>query len=90
MRLEQWMELYKVKPESFAKTIGKHISLIYNYMDGANIPKRDVLIKIYLETLGLVTPNDFYGISEELLLQEIERRKKPQDDWSLPTDAFRY
>lgn len=93
MKLEQWMILTGIDLKKFAKSIEKHDSLVHKYMYGDIVPKQETLIKIYLETYGLVSANDFYGISESLLLKKIAEDKKNKassKDWNLPLDAFKY
>lgn len=64
MQLVNYLALYAIKQSNFALTIGAKQSVVSKYCAGQQIPRPDVMLKIYKATGGLVTPNDFYGIGD--------------------------
>lgn len=46
-----------------AGEVGVSVSTITRAAEGSTMPTRDLLGKIYAETAGAVTPNDFLGIA---------------------------
>ncbi len=75
MKLERWLMLMQMSPQVFAEEIDEDVKLIDSFIRKDIIPKPDVMIKIYQKTLGSVTPNDFYGLSEELFQKKINTEK---------------
>ncbi|WP_425363603.1 helix-turn-helix domain-containing protein [Candidatus Tisiphia endosymbiont of Hybos culiciformis] len=86
MQLITWLELQKMSIKEFAKKIGKHPSLVHKYIYADVIPMRDPMKKIFITTDGLVSANDFHQLTEEVLKQELAKRKKiasePEMDFS--------
>lgn len=71
MKLELWMNVNRVKPSEAAKLLGISHIHIYKYIYARAIPKPAIMLKIFIVTLGAVSPNDFYGATEVLLEQEL-------------------
>ncbi|WP_375334066.1 MULTISPECIES: helix-turn-helix domain-containing protein [unclassified Candidatus Tisiphia] len=86
MQLITWLKLQEMSVQEFAKKIGKHPSLVHKYIYADVIPKLDTMKKIFLATSGLVSANDFYQLTEEMLKQELVKRKnstsEPEMDFS--------
>jgi hypothetical protein len=74
MRLEIWLEIQEMEIEVFAKAIGKRRSLVHKYIHEDVIPRRKVMIKIYRITLGSVTANDFYRLSDQIFEQDFKKK----------------
>jgi transcriptional regulator with XRE-family HTH domain len=60
MRLRQYLDEHGLSPSDFAERIGVSFQAVYRYLDGERIPAHDVLARIYKETKGRVTSNDFH------------------------------
>lgn len=60
--------------------------MVHKYIYADVIPKRDPMKIIFITTGGLVSANDFYQLTEEMLKQELVKRKKstsePEMDFS--------
>jgi len=74
MRLETWLECKQMSIDEFAKIIDKDGSLIFRYIHYNVIPKRDTIVAIYRETLGLVSANDFYRLSDQIFKQDSKKK----------------
>ncbi|WP_342271278.1 hypothetical protein [Candidatus Tisiphia endosymbiont of Parasteatoda lunata] len=70
MRLEKWLELQQMQIHIFAKRIGKNRSQVHKYIHEDVMPMHDVIIKIYIATLGAVSANDFHRLSDKLFEKE--------------------
>ena len=81
MRLETWLECMQMLIDEFAKKIDKDSSLVFRYIHYNVIPKRNTIVAIYRVTLGAVTANDFYRLSDQIFEQEQE---------VLHVNSFRY
>ena len=64
MKLEQYLEKYKISRGDFAKKIGVSTPTIYYYISG-RIPRQKTIEKIYQETKGKVTADDFMNYSKK-------------------------
>ena len=64
MKLKNYLALHAVKQKDFALKIGEKPACINNYCLGLRIPRPEIMKKIFIETGGLVTPNDFYDIGD--------------------------
>ena len=67
MLLESWLKNYNVMTKVFAQEIGVSRSQVHKYMHERAIPRYEVMLKIFHVTAKAVTPNDFYGLTLELL-----------------------
>ena len=88
MRLETWLEYMQMSIDEFAKKIGKDSSLVFRYIHYNVIPKPDTIVAIYRETLGSVTANDFYRLSDKIFEQGF--KKNSFTDKILHPDSFRF
>lgn len=73
MKLALWLEKAKKKKYTIgmlAKKLGKHKSLVHKYAYGDVIPKFKVMQKLFKVTLGAVTANDFYDLSDQLFKED--------------------
>ncbi|MBR9779632.1 MAG: hypothetical protein GYB52_09830 [Rhodospirillales bacterium] len=61
MKLNEWLKATKTKRIVFAARIGVSPSMITRLCDGSLMPNVTVAHRIWEETKGAVTPNDFYG-----------------------------
>lgn len=67
MRLRDWMAWQAETPQSFGARIGEPAGNVRRYIQPVGAPrfrrpKPDPMVKIFRETGGLVTPNDFYDL----------------------------
>ncbi len=73
MTLSEWLEGDKtatpprprMSQAEFARRIGHPQPTVFRYTAG-RIPEPDIMAKIVAATDGLVTPNDFYGVTERV------------------------
>ena len=56
----------------YGDRIGKSQQAIQRYCDD-RIPARDVMLRIYVDTNGMVTPNDFYNLPDLRAANDDER-----------------
>jgi hypothetical protein len=73
MKLEMWVKLQQIEINVFAKKIGKSRSLVHKYIYEGVIPKHEVMVKIYRETLGSVSANDFHRLSDQIFEQDFQK-----------------
>ncbi|WP_341755313.1 hypothetical protein [Candidatus Tisiphia endosymbiont of Ptychoptera albimana] len=64
----------------FAKKIGKNSSQVHKYIHANVMPKHDVIVKIYIATLGAVSANDFHRLSDKLFEKEKLHANSFHDD----------
>lgn len=63
MKLADWLKMTKMRQYVFARRVGVTSSMVSDYCHGRAVPQRlDVVEKIFRETDGQVTPNDFYDL----------------------------
>ncbi|UCM85518.1 MAG: hypothetical protein LF885_06010 [Rickettsia endosymbiont of Culicoides impunctatus] len=67
MKLSIWIEVNNLTTGKVTKLFKVSPAHIYKYLYRKNHPKTQSDGKNFLATHGVVTPNDFYGISTELL-----------------------
>lgn len=70
MKLAAWLDLpnpdgSRKRRDKFADAIGVTPQMISAYCDGRYIPGKDVMPKIFAETGGAVTANDFFDMQTE-------------------------
>ena len=73
MRLEKWLTMQGISVCVFAQKISKDRSLVHKYIYEGVIPKHDVMVKIYRVTLGAVSANDFYRLSDKILDEDFSK-----------------
>lgn len=61
MKLDEWLKATKTKKSVFAERIAVSPSMVTRLCDGSLMPNVTVAHRIWEETKGAVTPNDFYG-----------------------------
>ena len=86
MRLEMWLKLQQMDINLFAEKIGKSRNLVHKYIHEDVIPRHKVMIKIYRITLGSVTANDFYRLSEQIFKEDLRCPTKEV----LHPDSFKF
>ena len=59
MKLKKYIKFKKTSNLDFAKKISVSPVSLSRYISGDRFPEKQILIKIFKETEGLVTPNDF-------------------------------
>jgi len=59
MRLKDYLIFKKIKNKTFANLLKISPVSLSRYLNGDRFPEKEILIKIYNLTEGLVTPNDF-------------------------------
>lgn len=62
MKLATYLATNAIKQNTFALIIGAKQCVVSKYCAGQQIPRPDVMLKIFKATNGAVTPNDFYDI----------------------------
>nr|DAG84633.1 MAG TPA: Cro protein [Caudoviricetes sp.] len=62
MKLAAYLATNAIKQNTFALIIGAKQCVVSKYCAGQQIPRPDVMLKIFKATNGAVTPNDFYDI----------------------------
>lgn len=60
MKLEKYLEKYKLSQAEFARQIGRHRLYVHRLVNGAQPKTAEDMAEIYRATKGKVTPNDFY------------------------------
>ncbi|WP_430470050.1 hypothetical protein [Thalassospira lucentensis] len=61
MKLSEWLKATKTKKSVFADRIGVSPSTVTRLCDGSLMPNVETAHRVWAETGGAVTPNDFYG-----------------------------
>ena len=64
MKLRVYRSISNLTQKQLARRLGVTELSVIKYEAGNNIPSRDVMLKIYVETEGAVTPNDFYDLEQ--------------------------
>lgn len=62
MKLADWLTAHDVSTQTFADRIGKSQAAVSRYASDKRMPEHETLIKIYEETAGEVSPNDFVAL----------------------------
>lgn len=62
MKLSEFLRHNQVTLTEFAVQIGTTTATVSRIVDGLVIPRRKLLLRIFEETGGVVTPNDLTGI----------------------------
>ena len=65
MKLAKYLEDRNLTDAAFARAIGVERQAIGRYKSGDRFPEKPILLRIFEETGGLVTANDFAGIEPE-------------------------
>jgi transcriptional regulator with XRE-family HTH domain len=63
MTLADYLDTQKVSASALAERLAVSVSTVTRAAEGTTIPSRDLMAKIFEETAGAVTPNDFFGIA---------------------------
>lgn len=72
MRLTDFLRLNNVILTDFATRIGTTTATVSRIADGLVVPRRKLLVRIYEETGGAVTPNDLTGIHSPVRAKDPE------------------
>jgi transcriptional regulator with XRE-family HTH domain len=64
MKLADWLEAQNISHQEFGDRIGKSQAAVSRYVAGKRMPDEETLIKIFEETNGGVTPNDFVNLPD--------------------------
>jgi len=65
MKLAAYLESQNITPEQFSDRVGVHKTTVYRWLRGARRPTDEgTLSRIYVETKGAVTANDFFSVNE--------------------------
>lgn len=59
MRLGDWLKAKNKNASEFAPLIGVGVSAVTRYVNGDRVPRPEIMVKIFEETGGAVTANDF-------------------------------
>ena len=60
MKLQDYLRIRKITNKNFANLLNISPVSLSRYLNSYRFPEKEILIKIYNLTEGLVTPNDFY------------------------------
>ena len=75
MRLEIWMQLENVTASELATKLNVPQSYVHRYVYENAIPRRQVMKRLYMLTLGAVRADDFYELDSQLFVQELKRQQ---------------
>ena len=81
MKLGKWLDLYGVSKEEFAKQINKHPNQVHKYIHDGIVPRGATLRAIYIATHCLVDANSFYDLSEQVVVEALEKKSEPKMDF---------
>jgi DNA-binding transcriptional regulator YdaS (Cro superfamily) len=76
MNLQKYIEIEKIKPGAFAKLLNISATQLNQYIYGKTIPRPGVMMKIFIITKGLVSADDFYGTTKDVLENELAKNSK--------------
>ena len=62
MKLIAFLNLNDISMTQFAENLGTTTATISRIADGQVVPRRDLILRIYEETGGQVTPNDLLDL----------------------------
>lgn len=63
MRLKEWREQHRISYARCAKRVGvANGTVVWRWEARGVIPQPELMLRIYVESGGLVTPNDFYDL----------------------------
>ena len=79
MKLEQYIEKQQKTLKQAAEELGLAYEDIRRYCKGSVIPRPENMKKITEWSKGEVQPNDFYGISHEAFMKEMDDFEKEMD-----------
>lgn len=80
MKLQNYLALNAVKQKDFAARIGENQTCVNRYCLGQRIPRPDVMRKIFCETNGAVTPNDFFDLPVNAASDVVSAAAEPAAD----------
>lgn len=63
MQLLDYLVQNGITQAQFAERLGTTAATICRIADGAVVPRRELMLKIYDQTGGQVTPNDLVGVA---------------------------
>ena len=66
MKLRQYLDQNNLSAAEFGRRIGVSRMTVIRYASGARKPEEQQMREIFRETKGSVTPNDFYGLADEV------------------------
>jgi hypothetical protein len=64
MNLRRYIDEKKITPPAFARQIRVSAQAMHRYLDGARIPRPEILARIAEVTDGRVQPNDFFSFAQ--------------------------
>ena len=59
MKLKDYLKVNKITNKTFANILKVSPVSLSRYLSGDRLPEKETLIKIYNQTEGFVSPNDF-------------------------------
>ena len=76
MRLKDYLKLKNISHIQFSKVLEISPVSLSRYINGERFPEKKTLVKIYNETGGFVSPNDFcFRDEKEYFIDEDEQKK---------------
>jgi transcriptional regulator with XRE-family HTH domain len=66
MQLADYLKANGISDDDFSKKIGVSRQSVHRYKTFDRIPEKPVLARIFDETSGAVTPNDFFQLQPEV------------------------
>ena len=61
-KLNEFLVQNSISMTSFAQTVGTTTATISRVIDGSVVPRKTLMLRIFEETNGQVTPNDLVGL----------------------------
>lgn len=62
MTLKDWLAENEVSRAEFGRRIERSIEAVRRYETGERVPDKETMSRIFRETDGAVTPNDFFDL----------------------------
>lgn len=62
-KLEKYLDENGLTKAGFAKALGVSPVTVGRYISGERLPEQEIMAAIFEITKGEITPNDFYGVS---------------------------
>ena len=80
MKLRKWKEEQKMKDSELARILGISQAHLHKYLYENAIPRRKLMLRIYILTLGAVTANDFYDLNPRILEKALSKKRAMREE----------
>lgn len=75
MILKKWLRSQGLKVDDFAEKINVSRGAVLKWISGERYPRFEYLNRIYNETQGVVTPNDFFTNEKKIEKIKVQQSK---------------